>query len=127
MGKGNCRGTRLTLRGISHRSHVKWVQLFNRYTHFAFHGNIAQLSELDQTILNRTLGDFSIWDQWAREWYMRFHLRGACQGAVTLAEQLRGRCPHCAAPIYAGPFTPDRARERRAELKARRRVLGLKN
>jgi hypothetical protein len=66
-------------------------------------------------------------DQWARELYTRFHLCGACQGAVTLAEQLGGRCPHCAAQIFAGPFTPDRARERLAELKARRRVLGLSN
>ena len=66
-------------------------------------------------------------DRWARELYARFHLCGACQGAVTLAEQLGGRCPHCAAPIFAGPLTPDRARERLAELKARRRVLGLRN
>lgn len=65
-------------------------------------------------------------DQWARELYDRFHLCGACQGAVTLADQLGGRCPHCAAPIFAGPFTPDRARERLAELIARRRALGLK-
>jgi hypothetical protein len=66
-------------------------------------------------------------DRSARELYTRFHLCGACQGAVTLAEQLAGRCPHCAAPIFAGPFTPDRARERLAELKTRRQVLGLKN
>ncbi|MBP7687497.1 MAG: hypothetical protein KA765_06310 [Thermoflexales bacterium] len=66
-------------------------------------------------------------DQAARDLYTRFHLCGACQGAVTLAEQLSGRCPHCAAPIFAGPFTPDRARERLAELKTRRQVLGLKN
>ena len=59
--------------------------------------------------------------------YTRFHLCGTCQGAVTLAEQLAGRCPHCAAQIFAGPFTPDGARERLAELKARRRVLGLRN
>jgi len=32
-------------------------------------------------------------DRWARELYTRFHLCGACQGAVTLAEQLDGRCP----------------------------------
>jgi hypothetical protein len=66
-------------------------------------------------------------DRSARELYTRFHLCGACQGAVTLAEQLEGRCPHCGAQIFAGPFTPDRARERLAELKTRRRVLGLKN
>ena len=66
-------------------------------------------------------------DRAARDLYTRFHLCGACQGAVTLAEQLAGRCPHCAAPIFAGPFTPDRARERLAELKIRRQALGLKN
>jgi hypothetical protein len=66
-------------------------------------------------------------DRWARELYTRFHLCGACQGAVTLAEQLAGRCPHCAAQIFAGPLTPDRARERLAELKTRRRMLGLSN
>jgi hypothetical protein len=66
-------------------------------------------------------------DRWARELYTRFHLCGVCQGAVTLAEQLDGRCPHCAAQIFAGSFTPDRARERLAELKVRRRVLGLRN
>jgi hypothetical protein len=29
-----------------------------------------------------------LWWCWARELYTRFHLCGACQGAVTLAEQL---------------------------------------
>ena len=50
-------------------------------------------------------------DRWARELYTRFHLCGACQGAVTLTDRLGGRCPHCAAQIDAGPFMPDRARE----------------
>ena len=46
---------------------------------------------------------------------------------MMLAEQLDGRCPHCAAQIFAGSFTPDRARERLVELKARQRVLRLRN
>ena len=64
-------------------------------------------------------------DRLARELFVRCRLCSACHGAVTLAEQLQGCCPHCGAIILAGPIDPDRAREMLATLKARRVVLGL--
>ncbi len=65
-------------------------------------------------------------DRSARELFDRDHLCGACHGLISLADQLGGRCPHCKALLLAGPdMTPDRAGAMLAELKARRRELGL--
>ena len=62
----------------------------------------------------------------ARELFDRYHPCPICHTAVSLAEQLAGRCPHCEARILAGPdITPTRARQMLATLKARRVALGL--
>jgi hypothetical protein len=60
-------------------------------------------------------------DYLARGLYGRYRLCSTCFGAVTLAEQLQGCCPHCQSLILAGPdITPERGREMLATLKARR-------
>ena len=65
-------------------------------------------------------------DRLARELYDRYHPCPNCHKVISLADQLSGRCPHCAARILAGPdITPDRARQMSATLKARRVALGL--
>ena len=65
-------------------------------------------------------------DYLARGLYDRYRLCSTCSGAVTLAKQLQGRCPHCGAIILAGPdITPERGREMLATLEARRVELGL--
>lgn len=63
-------------------------------------------------------------DYLARELYGRYRLCSTCFGAVTLAEQLQGRCPYCGGVILAGPdVTPERGREMLATLEKRRAEL----
>ena len=64
-------------------------------------------------------------DRLARELHDAYHLCPQCGGRVSLADQLGGACPHCAALIMAGPITPDRARAMLAELQRRRGDLGV--
>ena len=66
-------------------------------------------------------------DRLARELYDRYHPCPQCGGLVSLADQLGGACPHCAALIMAGPITPDRAAAMLTELQRRRGEIGLKN
>ncbi len=64
-------------------------------------------------------------DRLARELHDRYHPCPQCGGLVSLADQLGGACPHCAALIMAGPITPDRAGAMLTELLRRRGDLGM--
>ena len=65
-------------------------------------------------------------DYLARGLYHRYLLCRACGGAMTFADALQFRCPHCGAVYLPGPdITPERGREMLATLEARRVELGL--
>jgi hypothetical protein len=58
--------------------------------------------------------------------YKRLHSCGNCREPLSLYDRLCGPCPRCGAVNLASPdITPDVARAMLAELKARRRELGL--
>ncbi len=64
-------------------------------------------------------------DYLARRLYEHDRNCANCGKSISLADQLRGKCPKCGAIMLAGPIDPDRAREMLQELKARRVQLGL--
>ncbi|MBI3242329.1 MAG: hypothetical protein HYZ49_08560 [Chloroflexi bacterium] len=62
-------------------------------------------------------------DRMARELYDRRRLCPSCKGAVSLANELQGACPHCGGLLLAGPlFDPA---QMLATLQWRRVELGL--
>jgi Zn finger protein HypA/HybF involved in hydrogenase expression len=64
-------------------------------------------------------------DRAARELYQPFGKCYECRRAVTLAEALQFKCPHCGAVYLPGLITPERARVMLDTLKRRRAELGL--
>ena len=64
----------------------------------------------------------------ARELYTPCRHCTTCHGAMSLYDQLVGRCPKCGAPVLRGPGEgPGEALKMLATLQARRRELGLGN
>jgi len=64
-------------------------------------------------------------DRMARELHYYFGTCWKCHFEYSLATALLFKCPFCGGMILPGPITPERGTEMLAELKARRRSLGL--
>ena len=64
-------------------------------------------------------------DYLAQRLYEHDRTCAKCGKSISLADQLRGKCPKCGAFMLAGPITPDRARAMLSELQARRVTLGI--
>ena len=75
------------------------------------------------------MADESDRDRLARELYEARAQHGpGCWNMVSLADQLRMRCPHCGAAMLQGlapDVIPERAVQMLAELQGRRQALGL--